>query len=137
MHLTYIAGPLTTGCFESGHFDASVYEENVRLAETMALECNRLGFATVCVHAESRHYFGAHPEAHWVASGLEKLRRCDSVTLTDGYASLRSKGTRDEVRLAIELGKPVFLASHWLSKASPEIPSDALSWIAHYEARSK
>jgi hypothetical protein len=112
--VAFISGPLTTGVFSDGKLNAIKYERNVREAEYVALKCNEYGWATICVHAESRYYMGTLPEAHWIAACFAKLALCSALVLVGGRRAVSSSGTRAEVRRALELSIPVYLSEEAL-----------------------
>jgi hypothetical protein len=112
----FVSGPLTSGVFKYGVFDAYAYEENVRKAERVMLECIRLGFPCICVHSSSRYMMGTAQEQVWLDADLAILRGCKWVVLSDDYQSFRSSGTRKELREAVRLGIPVFVDSSDLNR---------------------
>lgn len=99
MKLVYVAGPFRA----KNHWDV---EQNIRRAETLALEVWRCGAACICPHANTRFFDGAAEDRVWLEGDLEILRRCDAVVLTEDWE--RSSGARSEVEFALALGIPVF-----------------------------
>src|SRR2546421_1117370 len=99
MKLIYVAGPYRAG---------SEWEvvRNIRRAEAVALEVWKLGAACICPHKNTALFGGAADDAVWLAGDLEMMRRCDAVICTDCWEE--SKGTVEEVRVAREMGMPVF-----------------------------
>jgi hypothetical protein len=108
--IVYIAGPLTTGAINlDGTLDMLAVSGNVHRAEKQLLEVAKLGHAPICPHSMYRHMFGTLPERVWLALDLALLERCDAMVLSQGHASFRSSGTRNEVRrFALELRRPVY-----------------------------
>ena len=99
MKLVYVAGPFRG----KSHWDVAV---NIRSAETLALEVWRKGAAALCPHSNTAHFQDAAPDHVWLDGDIEMLKRCDAVVLTHDWR--RSSGARAEVKVAIELGIPVF-----------------------------
>ena len=99
MKLIYIAGPFRAP-------SAWEVEQNVRLAESLALQCWRAGFAVICPHTNTRFFQGAAEDSVWLKGDLEILRRCDAVLTTHNWPV--SSGARNEVSEAMRLGLPVF-----------------------------
>ena len=86
--VVYIAGPFRAA-------SAWEIEQNIRRAETLALEVWRSGIPAICPHTNTRFYQGAAPDEVWLEGDLEILRRCDALLLTEGWED--STGTRGEV----------------------------------------
>lgn len=86
-------------------------EENIRVAEMVATAVmDAPGWASVCVHTMSRHWHGYVTEDKAIAWSLELVRRSDAVVLVWGWQ--QSRGTIGEIRLAIELGMPIYACLH-------------------------
>jgi nucleoside 2-deoxyribosyltransferase len=81
-------------------------EQNIRRAETLALEVWKLGAACLCPHTNTRFFQNAAPDKSFLDGDLELLRRCDAVLLTLDWE--RSRGARAEVEFAQQLKIPVF-----------------------------
>lgn len=101
MRLIYIAGPFRAA-------NSWEVEQNIRRAESLSLEVWRLGAAAICPHTNTRFFSGAAADAVWLAGNIEILKRCDAVMLTPDWQ--RSSGARAEVKVADDLGIPVFVA---------------------------
>lgn len=112
MKVVYIAGPFRGP-------DHWVIAQNIREAETLALEVWRMGCAAICPHANTAHFQGAASDAVWLAGDLELLRRCDIVLTTPRWS--HSQGATAEVQFALDRNIPVL---HSL----PELRS----WISRY-----
>lgn len=99
MKVVYVAGP----------FRAKTpwgIEQNIREAETLALEVARIGAVPLCPHTMYRFYQESLPDEFWLEATLELLRRCDAIVLSPRWReSTGSKGEREE---ALRLGLPVF-----------------------------
>jgi len=95
MKVVYVAGPFRG----KSSWDM---EQNIRRAETLALEVWRAGFACICPHTNTRFYQGAAPDQVWLDGDLEMLRRCDAVLMTPDWG--RSTGATAERNLAIDAG---------------------------------
>lgn len=109
MKLAYVAGPFRGA-------NSWEMEQNIRQAETLALELWRQGFAVICPHTNTRFYQGAAPDDVWLQGDLEMLRRCDCLVLMPDWS--RSVGARTEAKFAQEHNIPVFtsvyFAVQWL-----------------------
>src|SRR5687767_4262434 len=99
MKLVYIAGP---------YRGASEWEvvRNIRRAEALALLVWQSGAACICPHKNTSLLGGAADDSVWLEGDLEMMRRCDAVLCTDDWR--RSAGAVEEVRIAREMGLPVF-----------------------------
>lgn len=97
--LGYVAGPFRAP-------NSWEIEQNIRRAETLALEVWRAGAACICPHANTRFFQGAADDDVWLLGDLEILRRCDFLITTGDWT--RSSGARAEVTEARRLGLPVF-----------------------------
>ena len=99
MKVVYLAGPFRA----ANSWDM---EQNIRRAETLALEVWRAGMACICPHANTRFYQGAAPDEVWLNGDLELVRRCDAMLLTPDW--IRSTGASAEKAFAEQNGIPVF-----------------------------
>lgn len=108
MKLIYIAGPFRA----KNDWDR---ENNIRRAETLALEVWRAGFAALCPHCNTRFFDGAAPDEIWLKGDLEMLDRCDALLATPDFE--RSTGAKAEIAFAQERGIPVFLTLQRLKDA--------------------
>jgi hypothetical protein len=98
MKLVYLAGPYRA---------PTPWElvQNIRRAEALALEVWKAGAACICPHKNTALFDGAADDTVWLEGDLEMLRRCDAVLCTDNWSE--SRGARDEVELARDVGIPV------------------------------
>lgn len=108
--LIYIAGPFR-GANQWEQF------QNIREAETLALEVWRMGAVALCPHANTAHFQGALPDDVWLEGDLEMMRRCDAVLLMPRWRG--SRGAVEEAKEAKQAGLPVF-----------EYVSDLRTWLA-------
>lgn len=99
MKVVYVAGPFRGP-------DSWAIENNIRRAETLALEVWRLGAAAVCPHTNTRFFQGAAPDNVWLDGDLAILGKCDALLMTADWE--RSSGARAEHDFAKERGLPVF-----------------------------
>src|SRR4051794_21675202 len=99
MKLVYLAGPYRA---------ATEWEliQNIRNAEGLALQVWQSGAACICPHKNTALFGGAADDSVWLEGDLEMMRRCDAVLCTDDWQ--RSVGAIEEVRVAKEVGIPVF-----------------------------
>jgi hypothetical protein len=99
MRVVYVAGPFRG----ASSWDI---ENNIRRAETLALEVWRAGAACLCPHTNTRFFQNAAPDHLWLDGDLELLRRCDAVLMTPDWE--RSSGARAEHDFAKTHGVEVF-----------------------------
>src|ERR1035438_10125519 len=93
--LVYIASPYTIG-------DVAM---NVKRQIDMVDELMNLGFAPFApLYSHFQHLVHQRPYQDWVEIDLVWVEVCDCVLRLKG----ESKGADGEVKLALELGKPVF-----------------------------
>lgn len=98
MPIVYVAGPYRGP-------NAWEIEENIRRAESLALDAWLIGAAAICPHANTRFFQGAAPDDVWLQGDLAMLARCDAVLLTSDWH--RSQGARSEVEFARARGIPI------------------------------
>lgn len=124
MRVVYIAGPFRAP-------NAWLVEQNIRRAEEMGFVVSGMGAAVIIPHTNTRFFNGTLTDEHWLAAGLELLRRCDAVMCCKGWEC--SSGTRAEMAEATRLGMPVFTGltgladlRRWLDAPQPPAagPSD-------------
>lgn len=99
MRVIYIAGPFRGP-------NAWAIEQNIRRAETLALEAWTLGAAVICPHSNTRFYQGVLHDDVWLKGDLAILRRCDAILMAPHWED--SSGAREERDLALSMGLPVF-----------------------------
>ena len=97
--VVYVAGPYRAAT-------AWEIEQNIRRAETLALEVWRSGAAAVCPHANTRFFQGAAPDDVWLDGDLAILAKCDALLMSPDWT--RSSGSRAEQQFAEGRGIPVF-----------------------------
>lgn len=111
MKVVYVAGKFRGP-------DSWSIENNIRAAETLALEVWRLGAAALCPHTNTRFFQGAAPDAVWLEGDLVMLERCDAVITVDNWKD--STGACAEVDRAYTRKIPVFHSltdlNEWLLK---------------------
>ena len=107
MTVVYIGGPYSAPT-------QYLIEQNIRAAETLALEVWKLGAVAICPHTMTRFYEGVLPRATWLEGDLELLRRSDALLLVKGWEE--SAGTRAEVQHAARLHIPTFERLEWLNR---------------------
>lgn len=83
-----------------------VQHQNIERANTLNFEVWKLGAAGFCPHTNTRNFQGALPDAVYLAGDLAWLEVADAVLVTEDWD--RSAGAREEVRLALAWGIPVF-----------------------------
>ena len=94
----YIAGPFRGP-------SAWAIAQNIRAAETHALQVWRLGAVALCPHLNTANFQGALPDEVWLEGDLELVKRCDAVLLLPTWQA--SSGTRAERQFAINHHIPV------------------------------
>ncbi len=90
-------------------------EQNIRHAETLALEVWRAGYAAICPHSNTRFYQGAAPDNVWLDGDLAILAKCDAILMTDNWE--KSSGARAEMQFALRRFIPVFTSLEALKEA--------------------
>lgn len=80
--------------------------QNIRRAEELALQVWQAGAACICPHKNTAFFGGAAPDSVWLNGALEMVKRADAVICTADWRA--SVGATDEVKLARQLGIPVF-----------------------------
>lgn len=124
MRVVYVAGPFRGP-------NSWEIEQNIRRAETLALEVWRMGAAVLCPHTNTRFFQGAADDAIWLDGDLELLKRCDAILMTPDWQ--RSSGARAEEEFARVCGVKVFYSldvlRQWLAGAAIEcrICNDVIS----------
>lgn len=102
-------GPLAVIYLAGKSRDVSPWhvERNIRAVEDVAKDVASLGMAPVCVHAAFRFLGGTVSTEFWKEAARSIMRRCDAVLVT-GDNWLTSEGTRNEIRVANDIGLPVY-----------------------------
>ena len=99
MRRIYIAGPFRAKT-------AWAVEQNIRRAEESGMAVFQLGHSAFIPHANTRFFDGTLTDQFWLDATAAWLPISDAVLLVRGWAD--SEGTLGEIRLARELGVPVF-----------------------------
>jgi hypothetical protein len=134
--IVYIAGPLTSGALNpDGSLDMFTIAGHVHRAQRQLLSVAQLGHAPICPHTMYRDMFGTLPEPAWLALCLALVERCDAMVLSQGHASFRSSGTREEVkRFALELRRPVYAYAADLEHGFAMTEANILALLREHEA---
>lgn len=119
MKVVYVAGPFRGP-------NSWVIENNIRRAESLALDVWRAGAAALCPHANTRFFQGAAPDEVWLDGDLEMLRRCDAILMTKDWQ--RSSGATKEHEVAVAVSIPVFYAVD-LDCGEWGIPAVMAAWL--------
>lgn len=112
--VVYIIGPYRS--VTPWHVD-----QNVRKAEFSALVVAQLGGIPLCDHSMYRFFDKICSDDFWLQGTSELLRRSDAVYVLNNYED--SVGSMAEVRLARELGLPVFI------EGKPDVRKEMLKFI--------
>jgi hypothetical protein len=99
MDVIYVAGPYTA----EHDFDRL---RNIEKASRVTAQLWSLGYYALCPHKITAFFGGLCSESVFIDGGLEFLRRSDAVVLVEGWEA--SGGTLGEIKLAMELGIPVY-----------------------------
>lgn len=78
-------------------------EQNIRSAETFALELAHFGAVPMCVHSMYRFYQGQLPDQFWLDATLRLLEVSDAMVLIPGWE--KSSGARAERQKMTEWGR--------------------------------
>lgn len=109
MKVVYVAGPFRSSSqYMLGQQDSWGIQQNVMRAMELSLEVWRSGAAAVCPHANTMFFQNAATDDVWLDGDLAILKKCDAVLMTPDWK--RSTGAREEQRVAILHGIPVFYA---------------------------
>ena len=103
--------------FISGPYRASTewgVAENIQRAEQVAIRVWQLGHVAFCPHKNTAFFGGIAPDKVWLDGDLEILKRCDAIVLVPGWEN--SSGARAEVKLANELGLPIYQTPEAMAK---------------------
>lgn len=95
--------------FVSGPYRADTIHgivQNIRNAESVAIELWKMGFAVICPHKNTTLFDGICQDKVWLEGALELLRRSDIVVLAPGWEN--SDGTKKEIAEAIFNEKLIF-----------------------------
>ena len=84
-------------------------EQNVRRAESVALEVWKAGHVAVCAHAMTRYYQDELPDDVWLSGIRRIMARCDAILCVSGW--LNSEGSVLEVAVAREHGMPIYFGA--------------------------
>ena len=98
MKIIYIAGPYRAA-------NAWDREQNIRAAESLALEVWRMGHAALCPHTNGRFFDGVLPDDVFLDGDIVMMLRCDVVLMTPDWR--RSAGAVREREVALAHGIPV------------------------------
>lgn len=119
MKLVYVAGPYRSDV--EGGVKANIAKAQV-MGLAIATSGHKWGLFPVIPHMNTAH-FEDHafrvtqmsggfvepvPDKYWLDGTMKLMEQCDAVLLTHPLAGLTSKGTRAEIKRAIELGIPVY-----------------------------
>ena len=102
MKLAYTAGP-----YRAKTLNGVI--ENIRLAESVAVDLWRLGYAVICPHKNTALLDGTlgEDDSHiWLEGDLVMLERCDCIVMIPGWEM--SEGAKPELNFARAKGIPVF-----------------------------
>ncbi|KKN65780.1 hypothetical protein LCGC14_0478250 [marine sediment metagenome] len=100
MKVIYIIGPFRAE-------NTWEVEQNIRIAEGMALAVWRLGAVPICMHSMNRFFMGTMLEEIFLRGDLEILNRCADAAITVGLW-MGSSGSRAEHNKCRELNLPIF-----------------------------
>lgn len=87
MRLIYVAGAIAADT-------AWEREQNIRVAEVLALDIAKMGFAVFCPHSQTRYYDGELSHDEWMERDLEVLSRCNAIFMCSNWRG--SKGAMAE-----------------------------------------
>ncbi len=103
MQIVYIAGKFRGA-------NAWEVHQNVLKAEEAIVWLIDQGYAVICPHKMTENLHGLYPDQVYLDMCLELVRRSDELYVLKGWQ--RSKGTIEEIRLAVSLGKPIIYEEH-------------------------
>jgi len=100
--------------FIAGAYHAASYmeiERRIRLAERYAVALWKAGYGAFCPHLNTAHFEAkapSVPESSYKEFDMRMLRCCEAVLALPNWRS--SRGAREEVDEAGQLGIPVYLS---------------------------
>lgn len=100
--VVYVGGPFRS---RSDPYSQWEQEQNIRRAETLALEVWQHGAAAIFPHGSTRYFQGALPDDVWLDGDLAILAKCDAVIFTPDWH--RSQGAQAERTFAEVRGIPI------------------------------
>lgn len=101
MKVAYIAGPYRSDTPRG-------IVENIRRAESVAIEYWKKGYAVICPHKNTALFDGICPDETWLNGDLAILSRCDVIVMVPGWKE--SQGARTEKAYAEANGIKVVYA---------------------------
>ncbi len=101
MRVIYIAGRFRGAT----HRDIQM---NVLAAEAAGLDVAKLGAMPMIPHKNTENFHGLLTDEFWIDGTAELLRRCDAIYIFNQADLDQSAGTRGELKLAKQLGRPIF-----------------------------
>jgi hypothetical protein len=84
-------------------------QQNIQRAAKLAAYLWTCGYAVICPHTNTAHFDGVVSDDDFLLGLLDIMERCDLVVTLDDISE--SQGSLQEVRIARELGIPVFWES--------------------------
>jgi hypothetical protein len=99
MKLIYVAGPYRN------HSEWQVIQ-NIRKAETVAIEIWKKGHVAICPHLNTAHFGGILPDERWLEGDMLIIERCDAMCMVKEWQD--SVGAQMEHQRAVELGMPIY-----------------------------
>jgi hypothetical protein len=81
-------------------------EQNIRVAETAAMQIARFGAVPVIPHSMYRYFDGTICDDYWLAATCSLLKRCDALYLLPNWEN--SEGTKLELEQAEGDGIRIF-----------------------------
>jgi hypothetical protein len=106
MKIIYVAGPYRAKT------EWQVLQ-NVRMAETVALNVWTNGGVAICPHKNTERFGGAAglDDNDWIKGDLEIIKRCDAMIVCPHWKE--SEGTKAEIKLAKKLNIPIFFWEYY------------------------
>ncbi len=113
----YIAGPYM-GTHTHDHHSYFAISQNIANAHEASLQLARAGYGFFCPHTHSAHNEVIAPDlppTYWYELDMHFLRACDVMLVLPG----ESRGVKQEIALAEQLGIPVFYDMAYLMRQVP------------------
>lgn len=100
MKLVYVSGPYSD--------DRGLWfvNQNIRAAESVAIELWKMGFSVICPHKNTEHLDGQLTWEEFIQGDYRQIEACDAVVMLPEWR--RSKGARAERLHALQHHVPVY-----------------------------
>jgi len=99
MKVAFVAGPYRSDTIRG-------VIENIRCAESVAIELWKMGIVTICPHKNTSLFDGICDDSFFLEGGLEILSRCNLLVLIPSWD--KSEGSKEEKQKAELINIPIY-----------------------------